>query len=717
MKKELIAISIILTILFSAAIIKEADSVTVDAAKLKIYVGPTSVLADNSTYNCIFVQLLDANSKPTRAAEDTVISLSSSQTNIGSVDPSITILKGQTYASANFYTTFSPGISTIAAAATGFVTVTAQITTVGPVPNAVAVYGLPSTLPADGNQYNSTIMVQLQDSSGSPAKAPKDGIQVTLSSSNTTIGEVTPTVVIPEGKTFTTANFTTKLVEAKLVSAVITAVPQGYASKQVTFTTSPVITNPTQLKIYTGPTQFLADQSSYKQIVVELQNATGFVGKALSDVIVTVASSDQTIGVVDSQITIPKGESYAVATLNTTYRVGATTITAVATDLQRSQVAITTVGFTPSKLAVYGVPSALPSDKATYQAIQVQLQDSAGRPAKDPQSDVTVSLFSSQPTFGTVSSALTIPFGSTQATGAISATNAAGATVITAQASSYTTGQATVTTYLIDLTPIEVAVISDPATVNNAGKSQITAYITGDGTPVTGATVQFTSNNGGKFTTMTEQGNGYYQTNFTAPSFTKTTTCTVTAVASKIGYVNSQATVDVTVEPPLPSTPTPAPTPRSTLTPTSGTNSTATTNSTGTLKLRITDSSGNPLNNTDISSTEQPAGMVQLSGVTNETGYVIFDNAAVGKYTFSVVKEGGQPINQTINYKGQSTTYTLLLSSENPSKPGDNTMTIAAVIIVVIIVVVIGIVLMIKRRNRTPNLKIKPYPQPKLRQN
>ena len=127
---------------------------------------------------------------------------------------------------------------------------------------------------------------------------------------------------------------------------------------------------------------------------------------------VTVASSDQTIGIVDPQITIPQSQSYVVANLNTTYKAGLTTITAVATDLQRSQVSLATVGFTPSKLAVYGV-SALPSDNATYPAIQVQLQDSQGRPAKDPQTDVTVSLFSSQPTVGTVSSTLTILFGNT----------------------------------------------------------------------------------------------------------------------------------------------------------------------------------------------------------------------------------------------------------------------------------------------------------------
>ena len=81
---------------------------TNDPSKLNIYTGPTSVLADNSTYNCIFVQLQDSTGQPARALQDTTISLSSSLTNIGTVESAITILKGTTYAPANFKTTFSP---------------------------------------------------------------------------------------------------------------------------------------------------------------------------------------------------------------------------------------------------------------------------------------------------------------------------------------------------------------------------------------------------------------------------------------------------------------------------------------------------------------------------------------------------------------------------------------------------------------------------------
>lgn len=540
MKKKIIAITITLLILASAFIVFNQSIscvATSGPSKISIYTGPTSVLADNNTYSCIFVQLQDSGGQPSRALQDTMISLSSSLTNIGTVDSSITIPKGNTSALANFSTTFSPGTTSISASATGYLNVQAFMTTIGPIPSKIAVYGFPSTLPADGNKYNA-IMVQLQDSNGSPARAPQGGVQVTLSCSDTSVGTIDPLVTILEGQTSATANFTTTTkanteIDPKPESAIVTAVPQGYDSNSVTITTTPIASNANQLKIFVGPPQVLADQNSYRQIVVELQNASAYAALAQTDIEVTVATNDQTVGRIDPQITILQSQPYALATFNSTYKSGSTTLTAVATNLLSNQQTIATTGFTPSKLAVFCVPPGLPSDNGMYQTIQVQLQDSQGRPAKDPQIDVSVNLFASQPTVGVVSPTLTIPFGKTQATGSLTVTNAPGVNAITAQASGYTTGQAQIATYLIDYLPLEITVTANPNSVNNGYTTAITAYVTANGAPVTGATVAFASNNGGTFGIPTEQGNGYYNTSFTAPSFAITTNCTVTASGVK----------------------------------------------------------------------------------------------------------------------------------------------------------------------------------------
>jgi hypothetical protein len=718
--RKICVIAITLLILTSAFMVfdqKTSCSSTSGPSKLIIYEGPTSILADNNTYSCVFVQLQDSSGQPSRALQDTAVSLSSSLTNIGTIDSSIIIHKGDTFASAKFYTTFSPGTTTISASATGYATVQAPLTTVGPMPSQIAVYGFPSTLPADGNQYNN-IMVQLQDSSGSPARAPQGGVQVTLSCSDTSVGTVDPVITILEGQTSATANFTTTTkanieTNPKPEAAIITAISQGYTSKQTTITTTPIAANANQLKIFLGPTQVLADHNSYQQVAIELQNASAYVALAPLDVIITVASSDQSIGKIDPQVTIAQSQSYTVATFNSTYKAGTTTITAVGTNLLRDQQTMTTTGFIPSKLAVYCAPSSLPSDNAAYQAIYVQLQDSQGRPAKDPQSDVIVSLFSSQPTAGVVSSTLTIPFGKTQATGTLTVTNAPGPNTITAQASGYTTGQGQITTYLIDYSPLQITLAANPTSVNNGYNSAITAYVTANSAPVTGATITLSSNNGGTFSSTTDQGNGYYNASFTAPSFSISTTCTITATGVKTGYLNAQGTTQVTVTPaPAPTpTPTPTPTPLSTPTPTSKATSTPTPTptpspviATGTLTFFIKDATGNPLSNAIVSSTSQPAGMSTLFAITNATGFVSFQNATTGTYAFTIIKEGYPLQNEIINYNAQPLTLNIGLSGNGNSNSANTLIIIIVVIATAVSAAVVGSLYVIKRR-KSPNIK------------
>jgi len=708
MLKKIIAISITILILTSAFLVFNqniSSALTNNPSKLKIYIGPTSVLADNNTYNCVFVQLQDSSGQPTRALQDTAISLSSSAAGIGTVDQTTTIPKNATYASANFTSTFIPGTTTVTATASGYATVQASITTIGPFPYTTAVYGFPSILPADGGNY-SAIMVQLQDSSGSPARAPND-VQISLFCSNAMAGTVTSNITIPEGQTYAIANFTTTTTPS---TATITAVGHGYTSTQTTITTQNVTASgpADQFKIFVGPTEVLADNNAYKQIAIELQDASGNIANATSDTAITVASSDETIASTDLEITIPQNYTYGLATLYTTYRAGTITITAAANDFKVDQQSISTIGYTPSKLAVYCVPSSLPADNSTYQSIQVQLQDSQGRPARNPDSNSTVRLFSSYPQVGDVNSTITIPFGQTQAMDNFSVTTAPGLITITAIGSNYTTGQATLTTYLIDYSALQITVAANQTSVNNGYTTAITAYVTANGGPVTGAIVQFASNNGGTFSTTTEQGSGYYNASFTAPSFSITTTCTVTASGSKTGYLSAQGTTQITVTPaPAPTaTPTPTPTPTSTPTPTPSPAPTPTINA-GTITLRIEDSKGNPLNNTIVSSTAQPTGMQTLFDIANATGYVTFQNATAGSYTFKIIKEGYPPQNETIDYHGQPLALSIALSSSNANgnNPNGNTLIIIVSIVVVAVAVAVISSLFLVRRKKSPNIK------------
>src|SRR5208283_2261367 len=165
-----------------------------------------------------------------------------------------------------------------------------------------------------------------------------------------------------------------------------------------------------------------------------------------------------------------------------------------------------------------------------------------------------------------------------------------GSTTITAVAPGYAIGQGTATTYLIDFSPLSITLTS-PQSMISANTTTITAYVNVNGSPLTGATVAFSSNDGGLFSATTEEGNGYYQTNFTAASFSQTTTATITAIASKTGYITSQNTaqISVTPAPAVTPAPTPSPTPTATPTPTPTPTSTTSNETTGTLTIRVLD--------------------------------------------------------------------------------------------------------------------------------
>ena len=77
----------------------------------------------------------------------------------------------------------------------------ATFKTIGVVPSKLTVYLSPAVIPNDtGTHY--VVFVQLQDAAGNPGFAPADGVGVSLSSSNTTVGTVNPAVTIAAGTHF-----------------------------------------------------------------------------------------------------------------------------------------------------------------------------------------------------------------------------------------------------------------------------------------------------------------------------------------------------------------------------------------------------------------------------------------------------------------------------------------------------------------------------------
>jgi hypothetical protein len=440
--------------------------------------------------------------------------------------------------------------------------------------------------------------------------------------------------------------------------------------------------DPTKMSLIFAPTKVAADNGVYDCIFIELLDSTGKPARASNYITISLASSKTTVGNVDASITISPGEFYKTAKLYTTSTPGTTTISATATDFATVQASITTTapGEAPTKLAIFCAPKLLPANSMNYQAVIVQIQDSSSRPTVNTGEPIYINIASSESTVGSISPMLTIGQGDSQVLASFTVSNVPGTTSITAQASGFTTSQATLTTHLIDLSIMNVEVTAESNALLNGNKTDITAYVSDKGNPMTGVTLKFSSDNGGTFTAAKAQTNpGYYKTTFTAPTLQTTQNVTITATASKTLYENAIGTTQIAIGPTL------------------------LANKTGIIQIGVKDKDGLPVSNSVVSSVIQPNGMGTLSDLTNSTGYVSFRNLLVGSYTFKILKDGFIEMNQTVNFKGTPMTFTVTL--DDGGAIDSQTLMTVAVIVIVAVVIAIAAGLYFIRMRRTAKVR------------
>ena len=110
------------------------------------------------------------------------------------------------------------------------------------------------------------------------------------------------------------------------------------------------------------------------------------------------------------------------------------------------------------------------------------------------------------------------------------------------------TGQASVS---VNPRILVVQVSTDPVTLESEATSSVVIQVTSDGKPVEGATISLSSDIGGTFSniTGTTNANGTLRIVFTAPTAAAQVNVTITASATKTGYVDGQDETLVTVNP------------------------------------------------------------------------------------------------------------------------------------------------------------------------
>jgi len=227
------------------------------------------------------------------------------------------------------------------------------------------------------------------------------------------------------------------------------------------------VTRQTSLAIVVVPTNLPADNSSYPSVVVSLLDGAGAPTVAVNDTVVYLSTSEQAVGQVTPQVEISVGHAYAIANFTTTKTPGQTTITATAIGLESASVSLTTMtadGY-PTHLVITAIPSAVPANAvgagSSTGNLLLELVDDVGLPAK-AVADTTISLYSSNTKVVNVSSS-TVTMKQGQFIQVVNYTSGfvPGNVAITASASEFQSGQATVT--VLGFPPLAVKLIAQPS--------------------------------------------------------------------------------------------------------------------------------------------------------------------------------------------------------------------------------------------------------------
>ncbi|MFQ6134223.1 MAG: Ig-like domain-containing protein, partial [Nitrososphaerales archaeon] len=249
----------------------------------------------------------------------------------------------------------------------------------------------------------------------------------------------------------------------------ITAAAQKYAAgfSNVTVVRSG-LADKGSLAIYLAPPVVLPDDSVHKAVYLQLRDSSGRTVRANRDVDVHLASSNTNVGSVESDVTIPSGSTYGVATFQSTHAAGSTTITASAADFVTASTTMNVAGAVPHMITVSVVPTQLPSDGQPHTSLVLQLQDINGEPVNAP-SDVLITLSSSKTDIGIVDETVVLPSGMSTTIATFYSTLVTGITIITASASGYALGSVEAVT--VEPAPSNLIVTIAPSIIPAASET------------------------------------------------------------------------------------------------------------------------------------------------------------------------------------------------------------------------------------------------------
>ncbi len=314
----------------------------VNPLQLKVFLAP-KIVAPGANLD-IGIQIVDSKNLPVNPPFPVLVTLSSSQIQVGTVDRTMVIPPGNNTAVARFRAGAS-GITAITASASGFASDISEITvdakpTIGPEKNKLSLWIVPPQLSAESSSRR-VIVVQVLSADNKPVRLSEE-TPVALSSSNIEAGVPQPSVIIPSGSNFAVANFQTTKVPGKTT---ITASATDLDSASAILTTIDIRKSPSRLVIIAAPATVAADGGQHTTVVLDLQDSEGKATKPLTPLEVNVFSTNTSVAVVPRTVTILTNESFARVTINSTLNPGKAIVTASASSVTSSFTTLSTVSY------------------------------------------------------------------------------------------------------------------------------------------------------------------------------------------------------------------------------------------------------------------------------------------------------------------------------------------------------------------------------------
>ncbi len=484
-----VTIHLLLTFLvISAASISSNGNVKAvengEGYRLAVYLSPPVIPADGKSYRCIYVQIQDSEGRPVILRTDLLVTLTSSNLDVGTVNNKLIIPAGDTFSTAIFNTTHKPGVTTITASAPGFKAGMATLRTVNPYSNTSTPIGLrihitPRIFPAIKG-LSGVISVQLLSSDNTPLTAYSD-INVIITTTNTTVIRLPESITIKSGASYGSATFK---ITGRIGRAIITAQAQGYKPDNATVLVVKCGGEPTELALALNPKNLPPDNTYHKSLIIYLLDRNGEPTIAKKDIRIYLTTSNNKVAETEKYTVIMKGKYYTITRIRTKLETGTTVITASAQNLKTATVNLKVKGFKPSRLKVYTAPPLILADGRRKNIISIQIQDKNGLPIASWR-DIIVYLSSSSINIGSVPSSIKIDKGESQATVYFTSTSNPGVTTITAQAQGLEAASATLQTTVL---PLNLTIEAPPtAKMNDIVKATIKA--TSRGQPIQNVTI------------------------------------------------------------------------------------------------------------------------------------------------------------------------------------------------------------------------------------